>query len=131
MNKKIRKQDEAVNMKRPEDRYPVFCFKHLLRYSYNECKDPHFFIEFLERLQKLASLGWKEIERASRHGFGTEKIKISQLKPDKLPVIFTDDVNEITVFRATGNNLPFLGQRMNDVFHVVYIETAFGDIYNH
>jgi hypothetical protein len=47
------------------------------------------------------------------------------------PALVTEDVRELTVFRATGNNLPFLGLRLNDTFQVIFIESNFGDIYKH
>lgn len=132
MSKKLKKQEEAIKIsKKPEDRYPVFCFKYLQPHSYNKCADSSFFIEFLQRLQKLGSLGWNEIGRSHRHSFGTEKIPLKKIKPKSLPSIVTEDVEELTVFRATGSNLPFLGIRLNDTFQVIFIETNFGDIYNH
>ena len=133
MNKRVKKQEDSikVDIKKPEDKYPVFCFKHLQPYSYNSCSDPSFFITFLERLKKLGGLGWNGINISGRHSFGTEKIPISILKPSTFPSIVTEDVKELTVFRATGSNLPFLGLRLNDTFQVIFIETNFGDIYDH
>jgi hypothetical protein len=132
MGKKVPKQLESASIKkRPEERYPVFCFKYLQPYSYNECTDPAFFIDFLERLQKLGNLGWQQIERSARHSYGTEKIPISQIKVGKFPSIVTPDVQTLTVLRATGNNLPFLGLRLEDTFQVIFLEAKFGDIYNH
>lgn len=130
--KKIKSQEEKTSIKRkPEDQYPVFCFKYLQQQSYSKCTDPQFFIDFLERLGKLGLLGWQEIARSGRHSFGTEKIPLKQLKVSSFPPIVTEDVNELTVFRANGNNLPFLGIRKDDIFQIIFIETSFGDIYNH
>jgi hypothetical protein len=56
---------------------------------------------------------------------------ISKLKPKKMPSIVTEEVKELTVFRASGSNLPFLGLRISDTFQVIFIETSFGDIYDH
>lgn len=132
MSKKIRKQDESTSIKKkPEERYPVFCFKYLQPYSYNACSNASFFIEFLERLKKLANLGWQQINVSGRHGFGTEKMPISKLKVKNFPPIVTPEVEVLTVFRATGSNLPFLGIRVEDTFQVIFIETQFGDIYDH
>jgi hypothetical protein len=133
MSKKVKKQDDSVkvNIKKPEDRYPVFCFKYLQQYSYNNCSDSSFFIAFLERLKKLGGLGWYAINGSARHSFGTEKISVDVLKPRLFPPIVTEEVRELTVFRATGKNLPFLGLRLNDTFQVIFIETNFGDIYDH
>lgn len=132
MNKKLKKQEESASIKKkPEEKYPVFCFKYLQRYSYNSCTDASFFIEFLERLQKLGQLGWQQIQGSGRHSFGMEKMPIKQIKAKNYPSIVTEDVEELTVFRATGSNLPFLGLRIGDTFQVIFIETKFGDIYNH
>ena len=132
MSKKIKKQDESTSIKKkPEDRYPVFCFKHLQPHSYNSCSDPSFFIEFLERLKKLGNLGWQGINGSARHSFGTEKMPLEKIKVNKLPPIVTQEVEALTVFRATGSNLPFLGIRLEDTFQVIFIETNFGDIYDH
>jgi hypothetical protein len=132
MSKKIKSIEETPSIKKkPEDRYPVFCFKHLQRYSYHECSDAAFFIEFIERMNKLGNLGWQGIYRADRHSYGVEKIPIKQIKVQKFPAIVTEDVQELTVLRATGSKLPFLGLRLEDTFQVIFIETKFGDIYDH
>lgn len=82
-------------------------------------------------MQKLGDLGWDEINKSHRHGFGTEKMPVAQLKPTHRPGILTPDVEYLTVLRATGSNLPFLGIKLDNVFQVIFIETSFGDIYDH
>jgi hypothetical protein len=132
MSKRIKKQDESTSIKKkPEERYPVFCFKYLQPHSYNACSDPSFFIEFLERFKKLGNLGWQGINGSARHSFGTEKIPIAKIKVNNFPPIVTQEVEALMVFRATGSNLPFLGIRFEDTFQVIFIETKFGDIYDH
>lgn len=124
----------SINLKKENlTPYPVFCFKYLENTSIKKCKNYKFFIDFIFRLQKLGELGWTIIDKSDKHGFGYEKVPISKLKPKKFPKIVTDDVKELTVFRANGNNLPFLGIRMpsSDVFQVIFIETNFGDVYDH
>lgn len=131
MAKKIKKVEEQPHIhKGIVNDYPVFCFKYLQEVSVKNCNDPKFFSDFLFRLKKLSELGWNEISKSARHSFGTEKMPVKSLKPD-MPAIITDDVDELTVFRANGNNLPFLGIRKSGLFHVIFIETNFGDIYNH
>lgn len=110
--------------------YPLFCFKYLQTTSINKCRDADFFFKFLERLKKLSDLGWDGIRTSSRHSYGIEKLPVNKIKPE-LPKFVTDDVKELTVFRANGNNLPFLGIQRGIFFHVIFIETSFGDIYNH
>ena len=132
MSKKIKEQDESTSIKKkPEERYPVFCLKYLQPYSYNTSSDASFFIEFLERLKKLGNRGWQGINGSHRHSYGTEKIPIAQIKPNKLPPIVTPEVSTLTVFRATGDNRAFLGIRLEDTFQVIFIEAKFGDIYDH
>lgn len=132
MSKRLKKQEESTSIKKkPEEKYPVFCFKHLQPYSYTDCNDPEFFIAFLGRLKKLGELGWQGIHTSHRHNFGVEKMPIKRLKVSNFPPIVTQEVNELTVFRASGNNLPFLGIRLDDTFQVIFIETNFGDIYPH
>lgn len=129
--KKIKKVDDQPHIhKGIVNDYPIFCFKYLQETSIKNCSDHKFFLDFIFRLQKLGELGWNEINKSSRHSFGTEKIPIKQIKPD-LPLIITDEIDELTVFRANGNNLPFLGIRKPNVFHIIFVETNFGDIYNH
>jgi hypothetical protein len=113
-----------------EEDYPVFCFKYLSDVSIRDCKKSDFFIEFLLRLKKLSELGWKEIRTSQRHGFGMEKISVDNIHP-QLPSCITPEVKHLHVFRATGSNLPFVGLEMQKVFRVFFIETNFGDIYNH
>lgn len=129
--KKIKKVDDQPHIhKGIVNDYPIFCFKYLQDVSIKNCNDHKFFFDFIFRLKKLGELGWQEISRSARHSFGTEKIPIKQIKPT-LPAVITDDIDELTVFRANGNNLPFLGIRKTNVFHVIFVETDFGDIYNH
>jgi hypothetical protein len=131
LGKKIKKVDDQAHIhKGILNDHPVFCFKYLQDDSIKKCKDHKFFFEFIFRLQKLGELGWKEIGKSSRHSFGTEKIPVGSIKPN-LPEIITEDVEEFTVFRATGNNLPFLGIRKPNAFQIIFIEANFGDIYNH
>jgi hypothetical protein len=109
---------------------PIFSFKYLQEKSIEDCKDAKFFRDFLFRLKGISELGWKGAENSSRHGLGMEKIPRSIIKPD-LPKIVTPDVT-LVAFRASGNNLPFIGFRKNrNVFYVLYVETVFGDIYKH
>lgn len=107
--------------------YPVFCFRHLQTEPHGDFK---FYSDFIERLKKLSSLTWNQINTADRHGFGTEKMPVGQIKP-QLPRFVTPDVNHLTVFRANGDNRPFLGLRNGSVFHIIFIEEQFGDVYDH
>lgn len=128
---RIRRKKLEPNIKRkPEIDYPVFCFRHLQEASFKGCKDRKFMHDFIFRLSKICSLAWNEILTSNKHGYGTEKIPISQIKAT-VPPIVTPEVKHLLVFRANGDNRPFLGIRNENVFHIIFIESKFGDIYNH
>lgn len=114
----------------PENDSPLFCFKHLQDKSLKGCGNSKLLTDFLFRLSKLGQLGWKEIKMSDRHSFGMEKIPIQQIIPS-LPSFVTPDVSHLHVFRATGDNHVFVGLQRQQVFHVLFIETEFGDIYEH
>jgi len=131
---KIKKEfAQAINItNKKQDLYPIFCFKYLM----NEPKrDPAgkagFYAEFITRLKKLSNLGWKEINASGRHGFGYEKIPIKNIKKNNFPSIITPEINDLVIFRATGDNRAFLGIRSDDIFHIIFIEEDFDDVYVH
>lgn len=140
--KKGRKKGNNLNIKEPQTKksvskkdvesfdYPIFCFKHLSDRSYKDCTKPKFFIDYLKRLQKLSELGWEEIRKSDKHQFGIEKLPVKMIKPD-LPSIVTPDVTKVDVFRANGDNHPFVGLVNGNVFQVFFIESRFGDVYDH
>jgi len=109
---------------------PLFCFKYLRADLLKGCNDAKFLVSFLSRLSKLGNLGWAQIRVAYRHGYGMEKIPRKEIKPD-LPPAFTPDVDELHVFRASGDNRVFVGLQVGHVFQVVFIEPTFGDVYDH
>ena len=132
MNKIKKKEAQHNKIKIPNSNnteidYPVFCFRYL---QTKPKKDFEFYADFIERLKKLCNLSWNEINVSPRHGFGTEKIPVNQIKP-ALPAFVTPDVTDLTVFRANGDNRPFLGLRMGNVFHIIFLEEKFGDVYDH
>ena len=115
----------------PETNYPLFGFKYLFPTTHKDCKDAGFFKDFLMRLKKLSDLGWREIEKSPRHSFGSEKIPIEQLHPNfQMPEEFKTQ-KRLTVFRATGNNHVFAGVRQENTFHILFIESEFGTLYDH
>ena len=109
--------------------FPLFSFRFLQEVSFPGFQDGSFFSKFLVRLKKLSELGWKEIEKSSRHSFGLEKIPHHLIRPS-LPSAITPEI-PLFALRATGDNRPFIGFRNGKVFHILFIETRFGDIYAH
>ena len=132
MNKIKKRNAETNKIKIPSQNniqvdYPVFCFRHLQTLEKSDYK---FYADFVERLKKISSLNWNEILVADRHGFGTEKIPVTQIKR-MLPRFITPEISDLIVFRANGDNRPFLGLRNGSVFHIIFLEEKFGDVYNH
>lgn len=121
---KIKTPSENSNV---ELDYPIFCFRYLETKPKNDHK---FYTEFVQRLKKISQLTWKQINVADRHGFGTEKMPIGQIKQD-LPKFITPEIEYLLVFRANGDNRPFLGLRKGNIFHIIFIEEQFGDVYDH
>jgi hypothetical protein len=113
MSSKIKKKDTTLNkIKVPSENsieldYPIFCFRHL---QTKIGEDYKFYSDFVDRLKKISSLSWNEINTSNRHGFGTEKMPVGQIKPI-LPRFITPEITHLTVFRANGDNRPFLGLR--------------------
>jgi hypothetical protein len=109
----------------------VFSFAELRPFSYIEAKkDGKFFIQFLERLQKLGNIDWNTVNTSGRHSFGTEKMKVTDLTASARQLV-PAGVESLIVLRATGSNHAFLGTRHENVFYVIFIEYQFGDIYKH
>lgn len=105
-----------------------FGFSYLHNVSYPDCRDIDFFVNYLQRLKQLSSVEWNVLNAAHRHSFGWEKIPVQSIKKD---IKLTDDVSFLISLRATGDNHVFLGFREDNVFQVVFIESRFGDIYDH
>jgi hypothetical protein len=112
------------------ENYPIFCFKYLSDKSIKKCQDYQFYFDFLMRLKELSEKGWNEIRKAPKHSIGLEPLPRCKIKPD-LPPCITPDVNKLHVFRANGNNLPFVGIQIQNILRILFIETKFGDIYDH
>ena len=111
---------------------PLFSFKYLSDESIKESNDSKFFKDFLARLRKLSQLGWKGIQISGKHQYGFEMLPVNAIKPRyQLPSILTPDVEKVMVFRAVGDNRPFVCIRIQNIIYVLFIETKFGDIYDH
>ena len=112
------------------ENYPIFCFKYLSDRSIKKCKQHKFFFDFLMRLRDLSRKGWDGIRASDRHSYGMESIPKGEIKP-QLPDWITPEVTHLHVFRYTGNNLPFVGLQIQNIFRILFIEADFGEIYNH
>lgn len=107
--------------------YPLLCLRHcqsgwgIEQLSAEQCR------EFLVKWEKRAKLTWTELVQHSRHGLGSEQLPKRVFKtavPEHL------EQDRYTVFRHEGN-LPFVGFRAGDVFHVLWFESRYNDLYDH
>jgi hypothetical protein len=127
---KIKEVEQPTSVRQTEEDYPLFCFKHLSPTSIKGCKESDFFYEFLMRLNKLSEMGWAKIRESRRHDYGLESLPKEQIKK-RLPPFITPEVKKLHVFRACSDNRPFVGLQRDKVFHVLFIESKIGDIYDH
>ena len=113
--------------------YPLFSFRYFRPNSIKNCDDADFFMGFLTRLKELSEKGWSEIRRSGRHDYGLEPLPKSKIKPDLkcVSAIITDDVEKLHVFRVDKDKHPFVGLQVGRIFHIIFVEAQFGDIYDH
>lgn len=128
--KKPKEDLKKIQLPNREIKRPSFSFRY---FSDSNLKDVRgdFMVEFLNRLKKLSELGWDQIYTSDKHGFGVEPIGQDLIKLE-LPEVVTKETT-IQAFRASGDNRPFIGfrQKDGDVFYILYIESKFGDLYDH
>jgi hypothetical protein len=112
----------------PDAGYPLLCLRHLQPgWGFEEASGDicqHFLIKWAKR----ASLSWVELVQHGRHGLGSEKLPKKKIKPQVPEHLEPDD--HYLVFRHEGN-LPFVGFRSGDVFHVLWIEREYNELYDH
>lgn len=111
-----------------DEETPKFCLHHLdSEYDVNNL-DQEKQAAFAATLQKLCSLRWKQIITAPRHGNGAEFMPKSSIKA-RIPAKF-QDVDRFLVLRYHAKR-PMVGTRVKDVFHVLWIEREFNELYSH
>lgn len=107
---------------------PKFCLRHLHNAYCVESLPVEKRADFAMALQHRSRMTWAQIKLADRHGMGTEKIPAKRIKAS-IPAEFIDS-DSFLVLRYSGN-LPMVGIRVQDVFHVLWIECEYGQLYDH
>lgn len=107
--------------------YPILCLRHLQDKFGIDQLDAQQCQEFLKKWHKRAKLTWNELNQHGKYGLGSEKLPKSAFKPC-IPEQFEQD--KYMVFRHAGNQ-PFAGFRAGDVFHVLWIEANWNELYDH
>lgn len=105
-----------------------FCLNHMQSgFSVEDlAKDAR--AEFAMALYKRRGMTWTEIQQAPKLGLGSEKMPAASIRAT-IPRAFSD-VEDFLVLRYSGK-LPMAGVRVGDVFHIVWLEPQFGDLYDH
>ena len=112
-----------------DDSTPKFCLHHLQSgFQVSDLLDKDQQSDFALALEKRRSLTWHQLMTAPRLGLGYELMPAREIIPPIPP--FFEDAGRFHVFRYCGK-LPMAGVRVNDVFHIVWIEAKFGDLYDH
>ena len=133
-NRGKRPQSSKSNFPEPakppdyDDQSPKFCLNFLRDGFAVHALEAQGQAAFAKTLQKLASMKWKELITAGRHGHGTEQIPAGQIKAP-IPPQFQDQ-EKFLVFRYNGM-LPMAGVRVRDIYHVLWIEPIFNQLYDH
>ncbi len=83
---------------------------------------------FADTLHRLGRLTWAEIQRAPRHGSGSEIVAREALGGRSFPAEVTEDVN-LVAFRFFGK-APMVGYRVGRVFTILFLDRDF-TLYDH
>ncbi|WP_132047126.1 hypothetical protein [Curtobacterium sp. PhB136] len=111
----------------PAEGHPVLSLRHV---------QPRFDVEamtveqrsaFLIKWAKRSRFSWTELTLQSKHGLGFEMMPKKQIRPAVPEAL---EQSKYMVFRHQ-ENLPFVGFKAGDVFHVLWIESDYGDVYDH
>lgn len=111
--------------------YPLFSFRYFNDISMRDCKEPQFFVDYINRLKKLSQLGWDEIRKSHTHSFGMEPIPVFQIKHQGLLPSFVTKEVDLHLFRAVGDNRVMAGLQDGKLYHVFFVEAKFGDVSPH
>lgn len=108
--------------------HPKFCLRFLQRGFDVTNLDRDRRADLALTLQQRSSMTWTQLHQAGRHGQGYELIPRQRLSAP-IPAAF-EDRDRFHVFRYSGK-LPMAGVWSGDVFHIVWIEAQFNDLYDH
>ena len=118
----------APEVRNYDNETPKFCLHHVVREFDVTALSAQRQAAFARTLQRLAARRWVDLITAPRHGTGSEFIPAAQIKAS-IPARFQDR-ERFLVFRYDGR-LPMAGARVDDVYHVLWIEPEFNRLYDH
>lgn len=107
--------------------YPVLCLRYLRSgYGVDELTVGQR-SDLLVRWAKRCRFTWSELNTHHRHGLGWEMLPEHQIKKNPPEELAQD---KYMVLRYSGNQ-PLIGFRAGDVYHALWVEAKYGDVYNH
>lgn len=108
---------------------PLFSFQYLdSNYNVSNC-EKHDKAELSNQLQVLGSKKWQDLQQAPKHGLGCEKIERNSIQKTIPPHLKDDAAVNFLSFRFSGKK-PMVGYRVDQTFHVIWIDRDF-TVYNH
>ena len=110
-----------------DDGYPMLSLRHLCRGFGVEEMTQNQRSEFLLKWAKRSAFTWRDLNLHRTHALGYEMLPSEQIKPCAPEALEQD---RYMVFRHEGN-YPFAGFKAGDTFYVLWVETQFGDLYDH
>ena len=120
-------QELSVPKVPEDDGHLLLSFRHIQpRFGVDEMSERQR-SEFLIKWAKRCGFTWTELGLHTKHGLGYEMLPRSQFKPTP-PEALTED--KYMLFRHDAN-LPFAGFKAGDTFYFLWIETRYGDLYDH
>jgi hypothetical protein len=111
-----------------EEEHPKFCLRYLQQeYGVKRLsKDKQ--AAFAQSLTEKGSLPWRMLKGAPKGGQGSELITADSIRAPIPPKFANHD--KFMAFRYAGK-LPMVGVRLADVYHILWIERTFGEVYDH
>jgi hypothetical protein len=107
---------------------PIFNLEHLKgHYCLSVCTTEEK-AAFADAIHKRSQMTWGDIQRAPKHGLGSETIKRGALRVQSFPPDLTEDI-PILALRFHGN-APMVGYRRGRVFTVLHLDRDF-TLYDH
>ncbi len=108
---------------------PKFTFEHIDKdYNLQSCSDIQK-VKLISKLMKLGTLTWNELRQNRKHSFGCEVLSLKE-KGISRPRFITEDMDDLTVFRFDGKTGRLCGIQVDEVFHVVFIDSS-QTLYDH
>lgn len=113
------------------DKNPKFNLEHMdSRVSIFNCdKDDR--IQFIETLNALSQMTWREIVNDTKHARGYEVIKPKDKKwklKMKRPECFINE--KLLVFRYSGKK-PMIAVKNQEILQILWVAKKYGDLYEH